>query len=128
MDDTFSDSYLATLGVEFKTRTLQKPTPAKTARNPKTPKPQNGQKLQLQVWDTVGIERFRTIVSSYYRGAHGVVLVFDVTDQKSFDTLTTRMNEIRMYASENAQVLLGTSLAFFIIGSILEAISYLVFT
>ena len=43
----------------------------------------DGKAVQLQVWDTAGQERFRALTASYYRGAHGVIVVYDVTDQAS---------------------------------------------
>ena len=42
----------------------------------------------LQVWDTAGQERFRALTTSYYRGAHGVIFVYDTTDQAPLDLLT----------------------------------------
>lgn len=41
----------------------------------------DGRKIRMQIWDTAGQDRFRTITSSYYKGAHGIMLVFDVTDR-----------------------------------------------
>ena len=57
-------------------------------------------------WDTAGQERFRTITSSYYRGAHGIIVVFDVTDQESFNNVKQWLNEIDRYANENVNKLL----------------------
>ncbi|KAG4930454.1 hypothetical protein JHK82_047525 [Glycine max] len=57
-------------------------------------------------WDTAGQERFRTITSSYYRGAHGIIVVYDVTDQESFNNVKQWLNEIDRYASENVNKLL----------------------
>jgi GTPase SAR1 family protein len=64
-------------------------------KNPKT-----------QQWDTAGQERFRTITSSYYRGAHGIIVVYDVTDQESFNNVKQWLNEIDRYANENVNKLL----------------------
>ncbi|XP_048566724.1 ras-related protein RABD2a-like [Triticum urartu] len=57
-------------------------------------------------WDTAGQERFRTITSSYYRGAHGIIIVYDVTDQDSFNNVKQWLNEIDRYGSENVNKLL----------------------
>jgi Ras-related protein Rab-1A len=57
-------------------------------------------------WDTAGQERFRTITSSYYRGAHGIIIVYDITDRESFDNVKQWLNEIDRYACENVNKLL----------------------
>ncbi|KAK8944264.1 GTP-binding protein YPTM2 [Platanthera zijinensis] len=62
----------------------------------------------VEQWDTAGQERFRTITSSYYRGAHGIIsqVVYDVTDQESFNNVKQWLNEIDRYASDNVNKLL----------------------
>ena len=89
-DDTYTDSYISTIGVDFKIRTIEL----------------DGKVVKLQIWDTAGQERFRTITSSYYRGAHGIIVVYDVTDNDSFNNVKQWLNEIDRYASENVQKLL----------------------
>jgi GTPase SAR1 family protein len=54
-----------------------------------------GQIAKLQIWDTAGQERFRTITSSYYRGAHGIIVVYDTTDAETFQNVSLWMEEIR---------------------------------
>ena len=61
----------------------------------------NDKKVKLQLWDTAGHERFRTITTSYYRGAHGIATVFDLTDRDSFEHVEKWLGEINKYAKEN---------------------------
>lgn len=65
------------------------------------------QRVKLTIWDTAGQERFRTLTSSYYRGAHGVILVYDVTSRDSFDSVrTVWMRELQTYANPDEMVLM----------------------
>lgn len=89
-DDTFTESYISTIGVDFKIRTID--LDSKT--------------IKLQIWDTAGQERFRTITSSYYRGAHGIIVMYDVTDLDSFNNIKQWLHEIDRYASESVNKLL----------------------
>ena len=55
----------------------------------------------MQIWDTAGHEKFRTITTSYYRGAHAIVIAFDITDRKSFQQVEKWLSEIDKFAKEN---------------------------
>ena len=62
----------------------------------------------MQIWDTAGQERFKNIISSYYRGAQGIILVYDITDLDSFNNLNSWLVEIEKNASKNAyKILIG---------------------
>ena len=62
----------------------------------------------MQIWDTAGQERFKNIISSYYKGAHGILLLFDVTEKESFKNLSNWLIEIEKNASKNVlKVLIG---------------------
>lgn len=91
-DDTFTASYISTIGVDFKFRTIE----------------MDGLTVKLQLWDNAGNERFRTITSSYLRGAHACVVIFDVTDAESFRNVPAWLSEIERYAQENVvRILVG---------------------
>lgn len=65
-----------------------------------------GQKVKLQIWDTAGQERFRTITTAYYRGAMGILLVYDVTDEGSFLNIRNWMRNIQQHASDSIECIL----------------------
>jgi len=89
-DDSFTDSYISTIGVDFRFRTVAV----------------NGKTVKLQIWDTAGQERFRTITSAYYRGAHGIIMVYDVTSLESFEHVEEWLSEVNRHASESTRKLL----------------------
>jgi len=92
VDKVYHDEYISTIGVDFKIHTLK--------IDDKT--------VKLQVWDTAGQERFRTITNSYYRGAHGILLVYDITDRQSFLDISNWQKEIEHHAKSNViRVLIG---------------------
>uniref|UniRef100_A0A1I7ZI37 Ras-related protein Rab-1 n=1 Tax=Steinernema glaseri TaxID=37863 RepID=A0A1I7ZI37_9BILA len=91
-DDTFTPSMSATIGIDFKVKTVV----------------MNEKKVKLQVWDTAGQERFDTITTSYYRGADGIVLVYDLCNPDSFLNLAKWLRYIRQYADDGvAMILVG---------------------
>ena len=68
----------------------------------------DSQIIKLQIWDTAGQERFRTLTSSYYRGAQGIIIVYDVTDRESFDNVRQWMHEIDRFANQGVcKILVG---------------------
>ncbi|KAN0036970.1 hypothetical protein ACTFIV_002296 [Dictyostelium citrinum] len=84
-EDTFIETYISTIGVDFKIKTVYI----------------EGRAIKLQVWDTAGQERFRVHNNSQYRGCHGVMVVYDATDQRSFENVPKWIQEIERYANEN---------------------------
>ena len=91
-DNSFTPSFITTIGIDFKIRTMEL----------------DGQRVKLQIWDTAGQERFRTITTAYYRGAMGIILVYDVTDERSFLNVANWIRNVEQYASPNvSKILVG---------------------
>lgn len=90
-DNIFSGTYITTIGVDFKIRTVDV----------------NGERVKLQIWDTAGQERFRTITSTYYRGTHGVVVVYDVSSGESFANVRRWLHEIDNNCDVVNRILVG---------------------
>ncbi|KAL6776706.1 RAB8 [Auxenochlorella protothecoides x Auxenochlorella symbiontica] len=84
-EDSFTSSFITTIGIDFKIKKVLI----------------DGKWVKLQIWDTAGQERFRTITSAYYRGAMGILLVYDVTDESSFSNIRNWMRNIEAHASEH---------------------------
>lgn len=72
----------------------------------------HGRKLKLTIWDTAGQERFRTLTSAYYRGAHGIVLVYDITNRESFENIQHWLREIEIYSTNEdcVKLLIGNKI------------------
>ena len=91
-EGNFTTSHLTTIGIDFKIKTVDV----------------DGKQIKLQIWDTAGQERFRTITQTYYKGAMGIILAYDVTDDNSFNNIRNWMRQIETHASENvAKILIG---------------------
>uniref|UniRef100_A0A383VMM6 Uncharacterized protein n=1 Tax=Tetradesmus obliquus TaxID=3088 RepID=A0A383VMM6_TETOB len=91
-EDSFTPSFITTIGIDFKIKKIFL----------------DNKWVKLQIWDTAGQERFRTITSAYYRGAMGILLVYDVTDEASFNNIRNWMRNIEQHASDNVnKVLVG---------------------
>jgi len=90
-DNHFSGNYITTIGVDFKIRTIEL----------------GGERVKLQIWDTAGQERFRTITSTYYRGTHGVIVVYDVSSGESFANVKRWLHEIDANCDVVNRILVG---------------------
>ena len=93
VEDKFLKNHLATIRIDFKTKNIIV----------------DGVQVKLKIWDTAGQERFRNITNQYYKGADGIILVYDVTDRTSFEKIREWMNQIKQNTTEDeiGLVLLG---------------------
>ncbi|XP_043091250.1 RAB3D, member RAS oncogene family, b isoform X1 [Puntigrus tetrazona] len=89
-DDSFTSAFVSTVGIDFKVKTVFR----------------NNKRIKLQIWDTAGQERYRTITTAYYRGAMGFLLMYDITNQDSFNAVQDWATQIKTYSWDNAQVVL----------------------
>ena len=91
-DDSFTANHLTTIGIDFKIKIINL----------------EDKQIKLQIWDTAGQERFRTITKTYYKGAHGIILTYDVTDENSFKNIRNWVKQIEQNAQSNVcKVLVG---------------------
>ena len=72
VNKTFDEKYLCTIGVDFFMKTIEV----------------DEQTIKLQIWDTAGMEKYKSISSSYYRGSHAAFVIFDLTNKNTFDSIT----------------------------------------
>ncbi|CAG9321630.1 unnamed protein product [Blepharisma stoltei] len=95
VDDTYNPEFQTTIGVDFKISTMEL----------------QGKVIKLQLWDTAGQDRFKNIVASYYRGAQGVILMYDITNQASFQNIKNWYNEtLNHLQSSTPKLLVGNKL------------------
>lgn len=91
-NDSFSPTFITTIGIDFKIKNIAL----------------EGKRIKLQIWDTAGQERFRTITTSYFRGAQGILLVYDVTDRQTFTSIRNWVAQIQNHADVNVnKILIG---------------------
>jgi len=83
-DDAFTESFISTIGVDFRFKSINV----------------NDKIIRLQIWDTAGQERFRTITAAYYRGADGILIVYDITHRESFSSITGWLEEALKYVDD----------------------------
>ena len=89
-DNTFQEEHMATIGLDFKIKSVNL----------------NGKIVKVQIWDTAGQDRFKSITKNYYKGAHGIILIYDVTKRKTFDNLKNWIDTIKEEVSDKVSVIL----------------------
>ena len=90
VEDTFSEDQTQTIGVEFGAKVVHL----------------LGKKIKLQIWDTAGQERYKSVTRSYYRGAVGCLIVYDITSRASYEHIPTWLNDVRQLAGKDVVVML----------------------
>ena len=91
-DDTFTENFYTTIGVDFRFKCLI----------------YKGKKIKLQIWDTAGQERFKTVTSAYYRGADGIIIVYDQSEKTTFEHINNWIEDISKYTNdEPIKIVLG---------------------
>ncbi|CAH6786668.1 Rab26 [Phodopus roborovskii] len=83
-------TFISTVGIDFRNKVLDV----------------DGTKVKLQIWDTAGQERFRSVTHAYYRDAHALLLLYDITNKDSFDNIQAWLTEIQEYAQQDVVLML----------------------
>ena len=90
-DDTFLDLHMATIGLDYRLKTMIL---------------DDHRIVKVQLWDTAGQDKFRAITRNYYKGARGIILIYDITNIKSYENIKKWINEIKEEISENVSIVL----------------------
>ena len=90
VDEIWKENFVPTIGVDFKIKSIKI----------------NNKIIKLQIWDTAGQERFKSILSSYYKGANGILLLYDITNVNSFKSLSNWLIDIEKNSSKNVKKIL----------------------
>ena len=89
-EDTYTDNHISTIGVDYKLKLYQN----------------ENQTVKIQIWDTAGQDRFRSITKNYFRGSHGIMLIYDITSLTSFNNIKTWILQIRESLGDQASIIL----------------------
>ena len=90
-DNTFQEIHLSTIGLDYKLKNVQI---------------DDGKIVKIQIWDTAGQDRFRSITKNYYKGAHGIILLYDVTSRKTFENVANWVTQIKEEVSDKVNIIL----------------------
>ena len=89
-NDTFDTEVIATLGIDFKTKFVKV----------------SNKTVKLQIWDTSGQERYQAVTTHFFRGAKGALLVYDITDQKSFRDIASWLESIQDHSDPEIEIII----------------------
>ena len=90
-DNTFQEIHMSTIGLDYKLKNVQI---------------DDGKIVKIQIWDTAGQDRFRSITKNYYKGAHGIILLYDVTSRKTFENVKNWVTQIKEEVSDKVTIIL----------------------
>ena len=90
-DNTFQEIHMSTIGLDYKLKNVQI---------------DDGKIVKIQIWDTAGQDRFRSITKNYYKGAHGIILIYDVTSRKTFENVKNWVTQIKEEVSDKVTIIL----------------------
>ena len=90
-DNTFTDIHLSTIGIDYKLKNITL---------------ENGEAIKVQIWDTAGQDRYKSITKSYIKGANGIILIYDVTKRKTFEGIQNWVKQIKEQVSQRVCVAL----------------------
>ena len=90
-DQSFQDIHMATIGLDYRVKTM---------------KLKNNKEVKIQIWDTAGQDRFRSITKNYYKGSHGIILIYDITNRRTFENVQQWISQIREETSQNVVIYL----------------------
>ena len=91
-DKSFQDAHLSTIGLDYRLKTMTL---------------KSGKNIKLQIWDTAGQDRFRAITKNYYKGANGIILIYDVTNVQTFENVKNWISLIKEEANPNVVIYLA---------------------
>lgn len=91
-DKTFQEAHLSTIGLDYRLKSMTLAS---------------GKRIKLQIWDTAGQDRFRAITKNYYKGANGIILIYDVTNIQSFENVKNWIAQIKEEANPNVIIYLA---------------------
>ena len=89
-ENTFHEVHMSTVGLDHKTKNVQI----------------DGKTYKIQIWDTAGQERFRTITKNYFKGAHGIILIYDVTSNDTFESVRNWIKQIKQEVDDKVCIIL----------------------